>query len=114
MEKAIFRFAHQEYLWLLALLPVMIAVYAGFIWIRKRSIKQFGDPVLLKDLMPDASMLRYHVKFILGLLSVGLLIVAIAGPQFGSKIREVKRKGIEIIIPLDVSNSMLARDIEPN
>ena len=64
--------------------------------------------------MPDASMARYHIKFILFLLSIGLLIVAIAGPQFGSKIREVKRKGIEIMIALDVSNSMLARDIEPN
>jgi Ca-activated chloride channel family protein len=114
MEKAIFRFAHQEYLWLLALLPVMIAVYAGYLWIRKRSIRKFGDPVLLKDLMPDASMLRYHIKFFLVLLSIGLLIVAIAGPQFGSKIKEVKRKGIEIMIALDVSNSMLARDIEPN
>jgi Ca-activated chloride channel family protein len=114
MEKAIFRFAHQEYLWLLALLPVMIAVYAGYLWIRKRSIRKFGDPVLLKDLMPDASMLRYHIKFFLVLLSIGLLIVAIAGPQFCSKIKEVKRKGIEIMIALDVSNSMLARDIEPN
>jgi Ca-activated chloride channel family protein len=114
MEKAIFRFAHQEYLWLLALLPVIVAVYAGFLWIRKRSLRKFGDPVLLKDLMPDTSMLRYHIKFMLLLLSIGLLIVAIAGPQFGSKIKEVKRKGIEIMIALDVSNSMLARDIEPN
>src|SRR4030042_618096 len=64
--------------------------------------------------MPFASMSRNHVKFILVLLSIGLLIVAIAGPQFGSKIKEVKRKGIEIMIALDVSNSMLARDIEPN
>src|SRR4030042_6491442 len=64
--------------------------------------------------MPFASMSRNHVKFILVLLSIGLLIVAIAGPQFGSKMREVKRKGIEIMIALDVSNSMLARDIEPN
>ena len=48
------------------------------------------------------------------LLSLGLLIIAIAGPQFGSKIKEVKRKGIEIIIALDVSNSMLARDIKPD
>jgi Ca-activated chloride channel family protein len=114
MEKAIFRFAHQEYLWLLAILPVMMAVYAGFIWLRKRSIRKFGDPVLMKDLMPDASLIRYHSKFILGLLSIGLIIVALAGPQFGSRIREVKRKGIEIMIALDVSNSMLARDIEPS
>jgi Ca-activated chloride channel homolog len=114
MEKAIFRFAHQEYLWLLALVPVMMAVYAGYIWIRKRSLKEFGDPLLVKELMPGASLNRFHIKFMLLLLGIGLIIVAIAGPQFGSKIREVKRKGIEIMIALDVSNSMLARDIEPN
>lgn len=114
MEKAIFRFAHQEYLWLLLIIPLMIAVYAGFLWNRQRSLKKFGDPELLNELMPFASKGRYNLKFILLMLSTGLLIVALAGPQFGSKIRDVKRKGIEIMIALDVSNSMLARDIEPN
>ncbi|MBN2764157.1 MAG: VWA domain-containing protein, partial [Bacteroidales bacterium] len=114
MEKAIFRFAHQELLWLLAILPIMIIVYAGFVWAKKKSLNRFGDPVLLKELMPDASIVRSHLKFVLLLFSFGLLILAIAGPQFGSKIKEIKRKGIEIMIALDVSNSMMARDIEPN
>ncbi len=114
MEKAIFRFAHQEFLWLLAILPVMIAVYLWYVWSKQKALKKFGDPALLKELIPDASMARIHIKFIVILLSVGLLITALAGPQFGSKIREVKRKGIEIMIALDVSNSMKARDIEPN
>ncbi|MBN1415372.1 MAG: VWA domain-containing protein [Bacteroidales bacterium] len=109
-----FRFAHQEYLWLLAVLPVLMAVYAGFVWNKQRSIKKFGDPGILSALMPFASVSRSHYKFILLLLSFGFLIVAIAGPQFGSKIKEIKRKGIEIMIALDVSNSMMARDIEPN
>ena len=114
MEKAIFRFAHQDFLWLLTLLPALIAVYAGFVWTKQRSLKKFGDPALLKELMPFASMARNHLKFLILLVSMGLLIVAIAGPQFGSRIREVKRKGIEIMIGLDVSNSMMARDIEPS
>ena len=114
MEKAIFRFAHQEFLWLLAILPVMIAVYLWYVWSKQKALKKFGDPALLKELIPDASMARIHIKFILLLLSVGLLITALSGPQFGSKIKEVKRKGIEIMIALDVSNSMKARDIEPN
>jgi Ca-activated chloride channel family protein len=114
MEKAIFRFAHQEYLWLLVILPVMIAIYIGYVWSKNRAVKKFGDPFLLKELTPDASLGRNHIKFILLLLSIGLIITAIAGPQFGSKIQEVKRKGIEIMIALDVSNSMMARDIEPN
>jgi Ca-activated chloride channel family protein len=114
MEKTIFRFAHQEYLWLLAILPALIAVYIGFVFIRKRSLKRFGDTELLQELMPFASWVRNRFKFILLLISLGLLIIAIAGPQFGSKIKEVNRKGIEIIIALDVSNSMLARDIKPD
>jgi Ca-activated chloride channel homolog len=114
MEKAIFRFAHKDYLWLLVILPVLIVLYAGFIWLRRRSLKNFGEPSLVQELMPYASVARSHIKFLLLLLAAGLLIIAIAGPQFGSKIREVKRKGIEIMIALDVSNSMMARDIEPN
>jgi Ca-activated chloride channel family protein len=114
MEKAIFRFAHQEYLWLLAVLPVIFILYILFVIARKRSVKRFGDPALIMELMPYASLARAHLKFVLVLISLGLIIVALAGPQFGSKIREVKRKGIEIIIGLDVSNSMMARDIEPN
>ncbi len=114
MEKAIFRFAHQEYLWLLAILPAITALYLWVVWSKKRALKKFGNPLLLKELIPDASAGRNHLKFILVMLATGLLITAIAGPQFGSKIREVKRKGIEIMIALDVSNSMMARDIEPN
>lgn len=114
MEKEVFRFAHKEYLWLLAMLPVMIIIYVLHVWIRKKSIRTFGDFDLMSKLMPYVSFTRSHIKFILFILSLTLLIIAIAGPQFGSKIREVKRKGIEIIIALDVSNSMMARDVQPN
>jgi Ca-activated chloride channel family protein len=114
MEKEAFRFAHKEFFWLLVLLPVMIILYISYISIKKKSIKTFGDYELVNQLMPFVSFTRSHIKFFLMLLSITLLIIALAGPQFGSKIREVKRKGIEIIIALDVSNSMMARDVQPS
>jgi len=98
----------------LALLPVLVILYLSFVWFKKKSVKTFGDYELVNKLMPYVSLTRSHFKFFLMLLSITLLIIAIAGPQFGSKIKEVKRKGIEIIIALDVSNSMMARDVQPN
>jgi Ca-activated chloride channel family protein len=64
--------------------------------------------------MPDFSKFRKNLKFILMLLAALFLILAIAGPQFGSKLTEVKREGVEIIVALDISNSMLAEDVKPS
>ncbi|MFT3738943.1 MAG: VWA domain-containing protein [Breznakibacter sp.] len=109
-----FRFANPEFLYLLILIPVLafLNLYAGIR--RKKAINDFGDPSLLSALMPDASANRPVVKFYFLLLSFILLIVTLAQPQFGSKLENVKRKGIELMICLDVSNSMNATDIEPN
>ena len=71
-------------------------------------------PSLIATLMPNYSKFRNNLKFILLLFSVLLIIMALAGPRFGSKLSEVKHEGIDIIIALDVSNSMLAEDIKPN
>jgi len=109
-----FRFEHTEYLWALLLIPLLIGLY-GFRYFRRRSdLKKFGNPVIITSLMPDYSSFRRKVKTILLISVVALLVLAIAGPQFGSKLREVKREGIEIMVALDVSNSMLAEDIKPN
>jgi len=109
-----FRFSHSEYLYILILIPVFI----GFYWLlqinRKKLINQFGDYELIKTLMPSASFLKGWYKIIIFSFAAFFVILGLAGPQFGSKLTEVKRKGIEIIIALDVSNSMLAQDIEPN
>jgi Mg-chelatase subunit ChlD len=81
---------------------------------RKRRLARFGNPALVSQLMPEASPKRARHKFVLVLLAVGLICVALARPQFGSKLKEVTRTGIEIMIAVDVSNSMLAEDFEPN
>ena len=81
---------------------------------RKRQLAKFGDPVLLKRLMPDVSSARREVKFWLMLTAIALLIVMLARPQMGTKINQEQRQGIEVIIALDISNSMKAEDVTPS
>ncbi|MBK9097863.1 MAG: VWA domain-containing protein [bacterium] len=109
-----FRFAHPEYLNLLYLLPVLVAVfwYAGKN--RKKLLQNFADKELHKTLFPTDSNLKRWAKFVLILLALACLIFAAANPQVGTKMQEVKQTGIDVFILLDVSNSMLAEDIKPN
>jgi Ca-activated chloride channel family protein len=109
-----FNFEHKEYLLLLFILPVLIGIYILYQFRRRRDIKKMGNPEIISLLMPDYSSFRNYLKFLLLLLSVGLIVIAVAGPRFGSKLSIVKHEGIDIIIALDVSNSMLAEDIKPN
>lgn len=109
-----FRFAHSEFLYFLFGIPVLILIYIIAYQIKRKAIRKFGNLSVISQLMPDVSYIRPHLKFIILTFALIILILAIAGPQFGSKLKEVKRKGIEIIIALDISNSMLAEDIQPN
>lgn len=110
-----FRFAHPDFLYLLLLIfPLLVLLFFyTAIW-KKKAIKRYGNPELLAGLMPDVSIKRQHLKFGLLTGAILLIIVVIAGPQFGSKLETVKRQGVEIMICLDVSNSMLAEDVAPN
>ena len=109
-----FRFAHPEYLYLLLAVPVLIALFAWALYDRRRRLARFGDPATVAILMPDVSTGRIKLKFILFCTAVTLLILAAARPQFGSKLREEKSEGIEMMLAVDISNSMLAEDFEPN
>jgi Ca-activated chloride channel family protein len=109
----LFRFANPEYLYLLLLLPVVV-----FLWIlneyRKRSaLNRFASSELVKKLIPELSKIRPIFKVILQIVALSFAIIMLARTQFGSKLEEVKRKGVEVILALDVSNSMLAEDIQP-
>ena len=108
------RFEDPIFLWLLWIIPVLILV--RFIGWRKRraKLRRLGDPELLKQLMPDISKYRPTVKFVLMLAAQALLIVMVARPQMGSKVSHDKRNGIETMICLDISNSMLAEDVAPS
>ena len=109
-----FRFAHPEYLYLLFILPVLLLFYIYIAKARKRAIKKYGAPELISSLMPEASSKRVRLKYFFMFLAITVIIFIIAGPQFGSKLETVKRQGIEVMVCLDVSNSMLAQDIAPN
>jgi len=109
-----FRFAHPEYLYLLSIVPLLVLWFIYSIYQKRAALKKFGDPALLAHLMPGASKGRPHVKFYLLLLAIIGTIFIVARPQFGSKYETVKRQGIEVVIALDVSYSMLAQDVLPN
>ena len=109
-----FRFAHPEFLFLLLLIPLLAGVFIYSNIIKTRKIKKFGNPEILQQLMPNVSFVRPKVKFYLQLIAVLLLVVVLAQPQFGTKVENSKRKGIEVMIALDVSNSMLAQDVQPS
>lgn len=109
-----FRFANSYILYALFLLPLAILVYVFFVKQYHKAIKRFGNPELLETLMPNRSLPMRHFKFLVYLVALAFLIIAAARPQFGSKLQEMKREGIEIILALDVSNSMRAEDIKPS
>ena len=109
-----FRFADIEMLWWLIAIPVFVIAYIVMTKRKERQLKAFGDPELMAQLMPDASKSRPIWKFSLMLVALVLLIVAAARPQFGQKENTVKRQGIEVMVALDISNSMLAEDVAPN
>ncbi len=109
-----FQFANPQYLLLLLMVPALFVIFAAGRMMRRRALQAFGDDNLVKGLMPEASVSRPWIKISLALLALALVIIAAAGPQFGTKLREVKRTGIELVVALDVSNSMLAEDITPN
>lgn len=110
----IFRFGHPEYFWFLLGIPLFLGLYIAYKWLAKRRLKAFGSPELVHQLMPEYSASRASWKFLLILLAYLFLVIAITDPQYGSKVEKVKRQGVELVIALDVSNSMLAEDIQPN
>ena len=109
-----FRFADPIYLYLLAVIPVLALIRFLTYRNQKKRLRKFGDPKLLRSLMPDVSRFRPAVKFWMLQAALALLIVMLARPQFGTKISNEQRVGIETIIAMDISNSMLAEDIVPS
>ena len=109
-----FRFEEPAYLYLLLLLPLLAAFYLYSNYRRRKNIRKFGDPELMAQLMPDVSKYRPDVKFWMVFVAIGLFSVLLARPQFGSKLETVKRQGVEVMIALDISNSMLAQDVQPS
>ncbi|MCI5505152.1 MAG: VWA domain-containing protein [Prevotella sp.] len=109
-----FRFEDITYLYLLAVIPVLALLRFMMTRTQKKRLKKFGDPQLVRQLMPDVSRWRPAVKFWLLQAALALIIVMLARPQFGTRISHEKRQGIETLIAMDISNSMLAEDVTPS
>lgn len=109
-----FRFEHIEYLYALLLIPFFSALFILYhIW-KARAVRRFGDQEVVRQLMPLASSRKSVLKFLVLMLAIAALILGLANPQVGSKMEKVQRKGADLMIALDVSNSMLAQDIRPD
>ena len=109
-----FRFGNPEYLYFLIILPIL---FLGFIYLnrkKKKDVEKLGNLKLIKSLMPELSLKRSYLKFWLIFSAVVFGIITLARPQFGIKTEKVDKKGIELVIAIDISNSMLAKDVKPN
>lgn len=108
------RFEHIELLYLLLGIPVFTVLFMLGMRLRKQSLRRLGELKILKRLMPERSPQKLVLKFIILNLAYALIVVGVANPQTGSKLEKIQRKGIDIVVALDVSNSMLAQDIKPD
>ncbi len=109
-----FRFENEAYLWALIIIPVLIVIYFIMNSWKKKAMAKMGDDRLIKQLIPDLSFNKQRLKFIFYLAALFFIIIALANPQLGSKLEKVKRQGVDVIVAVDVSKSMLAEDLKPN
>ena len=109
-----FRFAHPYFLYLLLLVPFFALLMFYFGRRRRKAFATLGDMKLISHLMPDMSESRFNIKIWILIVAFALQVIVMAGPQFGAKLETTKRKGIELMVAIDVSNSMNARDVQPS
>lgn len=114
MREEAFRFAHKEYLWLLCTMAPALILFTHFHNWREKNLERFAKPGLLDQLIPESSFNKLLAKFILLALAFEFIAIGFAGPQIGTKQEKVKRQGIDVMIALDVSNSMMSEDIKPS
>jgi Ca-activated chloride channel family protein len=110
----IFRFENSLFLYGLALIPLMIFIFLLVLKWRRKSLNKIAEAGLQSIVLPQLSKSKVVWRFIFWCLAMAFLVIAIANPQFGTKLEEAKREGIDIMIALDVSNSMKAQDLAPN
>lgn len=109
-----FKFEHITYLYGLLAIPIMLVLVVWYFISRKNKLKKLGEAILISNLIPYSSKRKRIIKVVLFILGFSSLILALCNLQTGSKLTEVKREGADIIVCLDVSNSMLAQDLSPN
>lgn len=109
-----FRFEHITYLWLLlAVIPLLLLFLFYYFW-RNRAITKIGNKALVLKLIPEYSNRRQLIKFILLVFAYVFIVLGFANPQLGTRQEKIKREGIDVIMALDVSNSMMSEDVKPS
>jgi Ca-activated chloride channel family protein len=109
-----YRFQHIEYLVALAIIPLVIILYGQLIYWKKTTVKKIGDPNLVQALIASYSPVNFLLKFLFITLALAAIITAAANLQLPGAMDDVQRKGVDVVIAMDVSKSMLAEDIKPN
>lgn len=109
-----FKFANPNALFLYILLLVVVGIYYVACRQRKKALRRYGSSELLGAMMPEVSRHRPQIKFWITFIALCFMVLLLARPQFGSKMETVTRQGIETVIALDISNSMLAEDVAPS
>ena len=109
-----YRIEEPIYFYFLAIIPIMIVVFLLVLWWKKNTQRKFSDIALLQKLAPNSSTFKSVLKLVLFLLGIAFLIISLVNPKIGTKLKTVKREGVDVVFALDVSKSMLAEDIAPN
>jgi len=102
------------YFYFFTIIPIIIVVFLLVLWWKKRTQKKFANPILLEKLAPNSSTFKSTIKLIFFLIGISFLIISLVNPKMGTKLKTVKREGVDVVFALDVSKSMLAEDIAPN
>jgi len=109
-----YRLEEPIYFYFLAIIPIMVVVFLSVLWWKKRTQKRFSDIKLLEKIAPNTSIFKNTLKLIMLVLGISFLVISLVNPKMGSKLKTVKREGVDVVFALDVSKSMLAEDIAPN
>lgn len=109
-----FRFERPWMLWGLLAGPVLVLLFAWDLWRRRRALLRFADPDTVGRMVPAASFALAFVRAMAWRHGIALVVLALAGPQYGTRIEEIKAEGVDVMVALDVSNSMLCEDLRPS
>ncbi|MDO9260948.1 MAG: VWA domain-containing protein [Flavobacteriaceae bacterium] len=102
------------YFYLFLLIPILVIGFMYVSWWKKKVQKHFAEPALLEKLIPEKSTFKPWLKLVFISLGIAFLVISLANPKMGIKLKTIKRQGVDIVFALDVSKSMLAEDIAPN
>ncbi len=109
-----FRMARPEWRWALFIGPALTLLFLIGLGMKNRALKRFSGQPLLPWMVPGVSSWRAALKFLLARHGLSFAVFALTGPQMGTKLEEVKARGVDVVVAIDVSNSMLAEDLRPN